>query len=467
MYTSPSLPNPLNLPTSVPRSHGTSPAALLHHISHHIPLIFPMVSILSSEIVALASQHEYLLASLLSIAASHLRFHNAHRTTSFSQLPDDDDARKSFNTNPPGTKSEPQNPHRLAEHHQKQLALVHFRKALASPITTQSRADALLLTSMLLNHLVFAFVDSEDVEGSWVFTPSHPPTASTTTPSHSPALSASSPPLPAIPRNSLPKKMKSIPKTGEDLSWLGICMGMRPLLGVTWSFLPTSILQPIFEQSDESDRRYSQDGFPLSPQKIKPELLELFGLTYSFDSALFDSSSEGRQTRTISNLSPSETRNKAKGPHHQAENTTEEEREECIPFPRTQPSNPLREPIRILSLLHPLPATAETHYKYNQFIGKITPEFKRLLETRDEKALWVLGYWFGLMRRFRDMELWKNDGLKDKPGSAPRGMWYVSTRVERDYRAICLWLTMARVTDRKGREGQLWSIAMDDLEALG
>jgi hypothetical protein len=73
-------------------------------------------------------------------------------------------------------------------------------------------------------------------------------------------------------------------------------------------------------------------------------------------------------------------------------------------------------------------------------------EFRELIYHRDERALWLFGYWLGIMCRFK-------------------GMWWCERRVQRDYRAICLWLCKLRVTQRPGREGQLWGIMMDELQS--
>lgn len=64
-------------------------------------------------------------------------------------------------------------------------------------------------------------------------------------------------------------------------------------------------------------------------------------------------------------------------------------------------------------------------------------EFRALLCDRDERALWLLGYWLGLMSRFE-------------------GLWCCDKRVRRDYKAMRMWLEQAKVTIRPGVEGEHW-----------
>ena len=79
-----------------------------------------------------------------------------------------------------------------------------------------------------------------------------------------------------------------------------------------------------------------------------------------------------------------------------------------------------------------------------QFLGKLRPEFCNLLYERDERALWLFGYWLGLMCRFREV-------------------WWCKRRVRRDYKAVCVWLDQLCLTERQGIEGRMWKELMRDL----
>jgi len=65
------------------------------------------------------------------------------------------------------------------------------------------------------------------------------------------------------------------------------------------------------------------------------------------------------------------------------------------------------------------------------------------LYDRNEKALWLFGYWLGLMCRFE-------------------GMWWSDKRAKRDFMAIGLWLKLRRLTERPGAEGEMWRRLMDE-----
>lgn len=79
------------------------------------------------------------------------------------------------------------------------------------------------------------------------------------------------------------------------------------------------------------------------------------------------------------------------------------------------------------------------------FLGKIHGELKTLLYERDERALWLLGYWLGLMRRYE-------------------GMWWCERRVRRDYEAVRLRLRELHVGERAGVDGVYWKEMMQELE---
>ncbi|KAB5514899.1 hypothetical protein GE09DRAFT_1264307 [Coniochaeta sp. 2T2.1] len=111
-----------------------------------------------------------------------------------------------------------------------------------------------------------------------------------------------------------------------------------------------------------------------------------------------------------------------------------------------------RAPITMLALLKRaaayLPAEEQNVFKDIQILGKLGPEFRALLYYRDERALWIFGYWLGLMGRFTEI-------------------WWCGKRVRRDYEAITMWLGELRLTERPGVEGELWRELLDELLLVG
>ncbi|KAH6980837.1 hypothetical protein BKA56DRAFT_673307 [Ilyonectria sp. MPI-CAGE-AT-0026] len=88
-----------------------------------------------------------------------------------------------------------------------------------------------------------------------------------------------------------------------------------------------------------------------------------------------------------------------------------------------------------------------------QFVGKLGPEFVELLHCQGDRALWMFGYWLGLLGRF--------------------GFWWLRRRVERDFCAIVL--PLGRRLKRKGgdeagdwdgKEATLWENLIHDIERL-
>ncbi|KAK7408243.1 hypothetical protein QQX98_009606 [Neonectria punicea] len=104
-----------------------------------------------------------------------------------------------------------------------------------------------------------------------------------------------------------------------------------------------------------------------------------------------------------------------------------------------------RFPIAVILRLRDLKPIRLNALKNFAFLSKMKPEFRDLLYRRDERALWIFGYWLGLMRRFK-------------------GLWWCEERVNRDYQAILTWLGYLRLTDRPGSEGEMWEKMMKDLE---
>ena len=108
-----------------------------------------------------------------------------------------------------------------------------------------------------------------------------------------------------------------------------------------------------------------------------------------------------------------------------------------------RPGDEFRAPATMLSKLRGVEPVRNNVFKNLQFFGKVHYAFRSLLYDRNEKALWLFGYWLGLMCRFE-------------------GMWWSDKRAKRDFMAIGLWLKLRRLTERPGAEGEMWRRLMDE-----
>jgi hypothetical protein len=109
-------------------------------------------------------------------------------------------------------------------------------------------------------------------------------------------------------------------------------------------------------------------------------------------------------------------------------------------------SNLLGVPIKTLAQNRTLKPVSYNLFRNLYFLSKMQPAFRDLLFMRDEKALWVFGYWLGLMCRFEQV-------------------WWCHSRTRRDYEAIRLYLNQNNVTERPGTEGKEWKVMMQELDA--
>lgn len=127
----------------------------------------------------------------------------------------------------------------------------------------------------------------------------------------------------------------------------------------------------------------------------------------------------------------------------------------------SDPDNPLLEPARMLARVRDMPPQAdETFLAYVGFVGALDADlrFRGLLEARDPRAVWLLGYWLGLMGRFGPC------------------CWWLRARVEREWRAVCAWFGQAQRSRRGviagtsrsetevGEEGGIWGLLMSEVE---
>lgn len=109
-------------------------------------------------------------------------------------------------------------------------------------------------------------------------------------------------------------------------------------------------------------------------------------------------------------------------------------------------SDAYRAPATILATTRHVEINRFNIFRSLQFLGKLQGDFRTLIYRRDERALWLLGYWLGDVSRY--------------------GLWWCERRARRDYRAICLWLHKLRLPRRPGREGELWGIMMEELASV-
>ncbi|KAJ9662444.1 hypothetical protein H2198_001333 [Neophaeococcomyces mojaviensis] len=98
-----------------------------------------------------------------------------------------------------------------------------------------------------------------------------------------------------------------------------------------------------------------------------------------------------------------------------------------------------------LSIIRKVECIRSNTFRCLQFLSKIPPSFRALLHHRDERALWLFGYWLGLMCRFKDV-------------------WWFRKRVVRDHKAIVLWLKRLHLEQLPGTKGDDWREMMLDLE---
>lgn len=117
--------------------------------------------------------------------------------------------------------------YRLAKFENLQIALKDFQSAIDKPIV-RGQADAILLTSMMINMQYFSWVDSLAPEHSWVFS-----------------------------------------SEASRLDWMRAHLFIKPLVEKVRPFLPTSMLVPIWSRS-----AYIND----ETQGLPEELLHLCGI---------------------------------------------------------------------------------------------------------------------------------------------------------------------------------------------
>ncbi|PHH69160.1 hypothetical protein CDD80_6971 [Ophiocordyceps camponoti-rufipedis] len=162
--------------------HGTPRTHLLHHLFGSVALpasnqfALPLTGQNATALLALGQSQTYLLNSILAIAASHMRHHCISNQ-----------------------------PSRVAERFWLSLACANFRAALAQPLNSQT-ADALIMTSIVVNVLCFSIIEDDDPATSWIFS-----------------------------------------REPDRLAWFSMQLGFRPLLLATAAFRSRTGLLHVFD----------------------------------------------------------------------------------------------------------------------------------------------------------------------------------------------------------------------------
>jgi hypothetical protein len=369
-------------------SCGTPPHALLHHFQLNTTSIFVLPNLgtpvaFNTSLVQLAAGRPHLLSALLAVSASHLRHHAPNPAS-----------------------------HKLAEHFQQSIALRSFNELLAKPMSSlpSDEVSVLLLTAILFNLLTIVLPADEDP---------------------SPAATAAA----DVPQQPGPDPAKSwvFSTRPRRLDWLAVQLGLRDLVIAALPFRARSELWdgpahghgPPLTKAEARDAAIPADG-PVLGDGVPDAWLEIFGIGRQ--------PCEGWQRRRL--LDPIERRKWAK---------KKDEQQLLLDEDVEMREHLFREPLFLLSETRALAPTMENVFHYLQLLGKLEPEIKTLLYNRDERAMWLFGYWLGLICRFEYI-------------------WWVTRRARRDFTAIVIWLRSSGVTERPGREGLLWAEMMRDLE---
>ncbi|KAG7114222.1 Lysine biosynthesis regulatory protein LYS14 like [Verticillium longisporum] len=174
----------------------------------------------------------------------------------------------------------------------------------------------------------------------------------------------------------------------DRLGWMNILLGFKPLLIITAAFRRGSLMTPMYASADDEEGTFT-----------RPDL--------------------------VVDLPPAWSAFLAR---------------------TTRRADLFAEPVYILAATRLVAPWSENVYQYMQFVGRVEPAFRDLLLAGDERALWVFGYWLGLVGRF--------------------DMWWSRMRIRRDFEAIVMCLRARGLTERGHGEGDMWTELLDDLEGL-
>ena len=278
----------------------------------------------------------------------------------------------------------------ITELFQQSLALQDYQKALAMPIERlgQSGVDSLLLSAVLLNILAFAL-----------------PACETTS---------------SVNDRPDPSTSWVFSSHVNQLGWLVLQAGLRPLMksmgpyfDKTMKFLALTFLG----SENETWVVLKKDS---NLEHVPDAWIKVFEL---------DSADRSGECKTMDCTDPTNLSNDWNSGG-------------LLP----NLANVYHLPAMVLLELRKLEPVSLNLFKNLQFLGKVQHELRVLLYARDERALWLLGYWLGLMCRFEGTS-----------------KWWCDKRAKRDYQGICMWLEQLRLAKRPGIDGKRWSELMEDL----
>ena len=106
-----------------------------------------------------------------------------------------------------------------------------------------------------------------------------------------------------------------------------------------------------------------------------------------------------------------------------------------------------RAPVTAVAWLRGLEPLRSDVFKHLMFLSKVHTDFRALLYQREERAVWLFGYWLGLTCRFQDL-------------------WWCGPRVRRDFDAVRTWLAARRLPERSGAQGEMWKKMMEEFASL-
>lgn len=321
----------INQPSLI--ENGISGTLLLDHLHYSFSnmQIFEATGDNLLPLIQLGRAHPYLLHSMLSMAASHLRYkyETADSTINSQQIIV---------------------ACRVAEHAQQAVAIGLFREAFSKPITTTGRADALIFTTMILNLLAFSMDNSYTLESTWIF-------------------------------SNNPKR----------LDWFSLQLGLKSILLHTTAYREESVLSWIFQASDDENSTFhNRNQQPLT--NVPFHWLRLCGLDHNGDT-----------------------------------------------------SNLFYEPVRVLAELRNIEASPSSFLLYTSFFGKLDERFRDLLLAGDERAMWLLGYWYRLLSRFK---------LN----------WWLYKYVSMHSKAVVVWLETKGARTQNAADSFMWRQLLADLE---
>jgi hypothetical protein len=102
------------------------------------------------------------------------------------------------------------------------------------------------------------------------------------------------------------------------------------------------------------------------------------------------------------------------------------------------------QPIAILRELRLVEPRSANLYRNLLFVWKMSVQFRSLLCKRDERAVWLFGYWFGLLCRYQ-------------------GAWWCEKCSRENHSAICIFLDQLHLAKQPGLEGDMWGKMMSEL----